>query len=281
MQKKTISSCVNVDTSTQTTNLLENTDQQGISFISRGDESFIQGSQDINTSLLDILHRLLTEPVVMSAFRQHRQQILCIWQAVKDLLLYSNIACNVKLKIMKLAQITVQIFAEDKAMVDIAISVLHNGLCFSHVMSQNVGDIFLRNLVDFCHHNKTKSRGKAMEILIFHLHRCSGIMYRPVVIPVLKDILLSSNIDEIIHVTFNNFRLYNVWLNPKNTDVVQWYAAYAICKLIKTEQNEIHSFILHSVDINHLLHALNKSKLKHRMNIVFELITRTKQLEES
>ena len=74
--------------------------------------------------VLDTAERLLTEPVSMCEVKLRRDQTMYIWHTVKDLYLSGKLTSNNKLKIMKLAQNTVEIFVEDKTIMDIVISIL-------------------------------------------------------------------------------------------------------------------------------------------------------------
>ena len=84
-----------------------------------------QNNQQIDSILIDLLERLLTEPVSMCEVKLRRDQTMYIWHTVKDLYLSGKLTSNNKLKVMKLAQNTVEIFVEDKTIMDIVISILH------------------------------------------------------------------------------------------------------------------------------------------------------------
>ncbi|KAK2166527.1 hypothetical protein LSH36_38g04000 [Paralvinella palmiformis] len=86
---------------------------------------FNSDNQQIDAILIDLLERLLTEPVSMCEVKLRRDQTMYIWHTVKDLYLSGKLTSNNKLKVMKLAQNTVEIFVEDKTIMDIVISILH------------------------------------------------------------------------------------------------------------------------------------------------------------
>jgi hypothetical protein len=241
--------------------------------------STTQNNQQIDAILIDLLDKLLTEPVSMAQVKQRRDKTLHVWHAVKDVDSCSDLTKIMKVKIMKLAQNTIEVFVKDKPIMDIAIFVLHSGLSVELELFQNVSNKFLRNVLDFCCHDQTECKWRGIEILISSLHdgRTASV-YKTLsygnLTSMLKLILQSVCQSEVKHITLNKFDLYYHWLNANNnnTDVVQWYAAYAIFHLISTENVETRSSIIDCVNIRHLLKVLKESQIRCNQTLLHQLL---------
>ena len=234
-------------------------------------------NQQIVDALMDLLQRLLNEPVPLSQVKERKGIIFYMWLALKDVQHSSSLPHQTELKLMELAQITVEQFADDINILKLAITVLHNGISLKREMFQNATDRFLKNLLNFCEVHESVYKWKCIEILLCYLHVCNDVMtdsslwYQHVVLK-LKDILQKADIDgEANHVTLSRFKLYYTWLNDSNIDVVRQYAEFAICRLLCTESN---MHIIELLDVDKLLKLMNERKqneLKSRQRLQYVL----------